>query len=137
MLVVKGRGWGVAESPIYASEMDPLGVLESVANAEGTKYNSRSFRWVIVMLVEEAEVILQPWACSKAVTCATLLLVSYFDRDEDQHTFQAANFGCRPASALFSHALGGLDLLNAFDLAGFRRLDACLFFGEVILKLSE
>ena len=55
--------------------MEALGVSDPVAKAEGAKYNSRSFRWVIVMLVEEAEAMVQPWACSRADTLAIALLV--------------------------------------------------------------
>ena len=60
---------------MYASDIEALGVSEPVAKAEGAKYSSRSFRWVIVMLVEEAEVIVQPWACSRADTLAVAMLV--------------------------------------------------------------
>jgi len=52
--------------------MDLLEVLALVAKAEGWKYNSRSFTWVIVMLFDDAEVMLQLWVCSSAATLAAL-----------------------------------------------------------------
>jgi hypothetical protein len=39
--------------------MDRFGVLPPVVKAEGWKYNSRSFKCVIVILVDEADVMLQ------------------------------------------------------------------------------
>lgn len=70
LLVVSGRGWGAAPSPTYVSDIDAFGVFAPVAKAEGWKYSSRSFKCVIVTEFDEAEVILQPWACSSAVTFA-------------------------------------------------------------------
>jgi hypothetical protein len=75
LLVVSGRGCGIAESPTYASEIDPFGVSLPVAKEEGWKYSSRSLRWVMVMLVDEADVTLQPWACSSVVTLAIVVLI--------------------------------------------------------------